>query len=305
MSIGLEIKRKPHGSQPWGFFIFRASTATVQTLSDIRHLALDLDGTLYLGSRCFESTLPFLATLRDLGIGRTFFTNNSSKSTRQYVQHLGALGICCNEGDIFSSTLCTIEYLRGEHPEIRRVFVLGTPALRQEFAEAGFASAGEDASDEPDAVIVGFDTSLTFDRLGRAAWWISRGKPFIATHPDRVCPTDQPTVLPDCGAICKLLSHATGREPQAVLGKPNPRMLRGIIERHALRPQQLAVVGDRLYTDMLMARAAGAIGVLVLSGETTRRQAEEADPRPNYIVQDVGELAKLLAKSRSREAIQC
>jgi len=275
----------------------------VQTLSHIRHLALDLDGTLYLGSRCFESTLPFLATLRELGIGRTFFTNNSSRSTRQYVQHLSAFDIACDESDIFSSTLCTIEYLREQRPEIRRAFVLGTPALRQEFVESGFPTAGETADDEPDAVIVGFDTTLTFERLSRAAWWISRGKPFIATHPDRVCPTDQPTVLPDCGAICKLLTHATGREPDAVLGKPNPRMLRGIMQRHGLKAHQLAVVGDRLYTDMMMARAAGAVGVLVLTGETTRRQAEESDPRPNYILQDVGELGRLLAQSRATREV--
>src|SRR5438874_2506604 len=160
----------------------------METLAHIRHLALDLDGTLYLGSRCFDSTLPFLATVRELGVGRTFFTNNSSKSTRQYVEHLSAFDIACDEGDIFSSTLCTIESLRSERPEIRRAFVLGTPALREEFQQAGFRPAGEEAGDEPDAVIVGFDTTLSYDRLCRAAWWIGRGTPFIATHPDRVCP---------------------------------------------------------------------------------------------------------------------
>jgi NagD protein len=277
----------------------------METLAHIRHLALDLDGTLYLGSRCFESTLPFLATLRELGVGRTFFTNNSSRSTRQYVQHLGAFDIACDEGDIFSSTLCTIEYLRTERPEIRRAFVLGTPALQGEFEQAGFAPAGDEEGDEPDAVIVGFDTTLSYERLCRAAWWIGRGKPFIATHPDRICPTDQATMLPDCGAICKLLTHATGREPDAVLGKPNPRMLRGIMHRHGLRPHELAVVGDRLYTDIMMARAAGAVGILVLTGETTRAEAEHANPRPNYILEDVGELGKLLARSRAREVVRC
>jgi len=277
----------------------------VQTLAGIKHLALDLDGTLYLGSRCFESTLPFLATLRELGIGRTFFTNNSSRSTREYVQHLSAFDIAVEENDIFSSTLCTIEYLREERPNVRRAFVLGTPGVREEFVSAGFAPAGEHPNDEPDAVIVGFDTSMTYERLCKTAWWISKGKPFIATHPDRVCPTDRPTVLVDCGAICKMLAHATGREPDAVLGKPNPRMLSGIMHRHGLRPPQLAVVGDRLYTDMMMARAAGALGILVLTGETTREEAENADPRPSYILENVGELGRLLARSRSREAVRC
>jgi HAD superfamily hydrolase (TIGR01450 family) len=276
----------------------------LETLANIRHLALDLDGTLYLGSRRFDATLPFLATLRELAIGRTFFTNNSSRSTRQYVEHLGAFDIAVEESDIFSSTLCTLEYLREERPEIRSAFVLGTPGLRDEFVRAGFPAAGEQPNDPPDAVVVGFDTTLSYDRVCRAAYWITQGKPFIATHPDRVCPTDQPTLLVDCGAICRMLTHATGREPDAVLGKPNPRMLLGIMHRHNLKPGELAVVGDRLYTDMMMARAAGAIGILVLTGETTRAEAENASPRPSYILEDVGELGRLLAQSRSREMLK-
>ena len=265
-----------------------------RALRQLRHLALDLDGTLYLGGRLFDATLPFLRTLRDLRIGRTFFTNNSSRSTKQYVEHLNHLGIDASVDDIFSSTHCTLGYLREERPDIRRLFVLGTPALQEEFAESGFPLDEKN----PDAVIVGFDTTLTYDRLCQAAWWISKGKPFIATHPDRVCPTDKPTVLPDCGAICKLLAHATGREPDAVLGKPDPRMLKGIFQKHHLEPRELAVVGDRLYTDMVMARSAGAMGILVLSGETTREQANAATPRPDLVVKDVGELLSLLREQR-------
>lgn len=263
-------------------------------LSNIRHLALDLDGTLYLGSRLFEATRPFLRTLRELGVGRTFFTNNSSRSTAQYVQKLTAMGIEAGAEDIFSSTHCTLAYLREERPTVRRLFVLGTPALREEFAEAGFAAAGEDAVDPPDAVVVGFDTTLAYDRVCRAAWWIGQGVPFIATHPDRTCPTDEPTVLPDCAAICAMLTSATGRAPDIVLGKPDPRMLRGVMRRHDLKAAELAVVGDRLYTDMAMARAAGALGVLVLTGETTTEQANAADPPPDLVVSDVAELGALL-----------
>lgn len=270
-----------------------------RVLENIRHLALDLDGTLYLGGTLFDFTRPFLKQIRDLGIGRTFFTNNSSRSTQQYVEHLNHLGLDVVESEIFSSTLCTLEYLRQERPEVKSAFVLGTPALRGEFADAGFSPAGEENSDEPDAVIVGFDTTLTFDRLCKAAWWISKSKPFIATHPDRTCPTDKPTVLPDCGALCELLAHATGRQPDAVLGKPNPRMLAGVLRRHSLRPAELAVVGDRLYTDMAMAQSADAVGVLVLTGETTAEQAKAANPSPTLTLANVGELGKLLAQAKA------
>ncbi|MDB5296898.1 MAG: haloacid dehalogenase superfamily enzyme subfamily [Phycisphaerales bacterium] len=276
----------------------------MRKLGPLRHLALDLDGTLYLGGRLFPCTVPFLNNIRELGIGRTFFTNNSSVSTRGYVDKLQALGIDAEAGEIYSSTTATLAHLKAQVPAPATLFVLGTPALRQEFADHGFRvcghpGGGTDADGEvPDAVVVGFDPSLDYPRLCRAAYWISRGKPYVATNGDLVCPTDLPTVLPDCGSVCRLLAAATGREPDAVLGKPAPAMLGGVMRRHGLRPEEVAVVGDRLYTDIAMARAAGVVGVLVLTGEATRDQAASASIRPDLIVEDVGELAQLLAESR-------
>ena len=272
-------------------------------LDRIRHFALDLDGTLYLGGRVFPWTRPFLDRLAELGIGHTFFTNNSSKSTRQYVEHLRKMGIDATSDEIYSSTHSTLDYLRDERPSVRRLFVLGTPGLQEEFAESDFTICADSATDEPDAVIVGFDTTLAYPRVCRAAYWIAKGKPFIATHPDRICPTDQPTLLPDCAAICAMLTTATGRTPDAVLGKPSPRMLEGVRKRHGVTSNEIAVVGDRLYTDMAMARGAGALGVLVLSGETTAEQVEHATPRPDLVVADVGELARMLPQRT--EAASC
>ena len=111
-----------------------------------------------------------------------------------------------------------------------------------EFRGAGFALTADDPGDVPDAVVVGFDLTLTYERACRAAWWIQQGKLFVATNPDRVCPTDQPVVLVDCGSICAMLEKATGRAPDLVLGKPDPAMLSGILDRHGLRPAQIAMV---------------------------------------------------------------
>jgi HAD superfamily hydrolase (TIGR01450 family) len=276
-----------------------------QRLRNIKHVALDLDGTLYLGRQLFPFTLEFLRRISEMGIGRTFFTNNSSVATTGYVEKLRRLGIEAGASELYSSTTATLDYLRASRPNLRRLFVLGTPALRQEFAEAGF-NLHEPTGDcepredgvEPDGVVVGFDTTLDYKRLCRAAWWISRGKPFLATHPDAVCPTDQPTLLPDCGAICKLLTHATGREPDAVLGKPSPQMLYGAMARVRVSPHDVAVVGDRLYTDVALAQAAGALSVLVLTGETTRQQASAAQRPPDLVLENVLELADLLAAAR-------
>jgi NagD protein len=267
-------------------------------LKGLRHVALDLDGTIYSGQTLFPFTLPFLAQLGRLGIGHTFLTNNSSKSTRDYLDHLSRFGIPATANELYTSTRATLSFLRRNYPQVNRLFVLGTPSLCAEIAEAGFVLTVDNATDEPEAVIVGFDTTLSFARLCRAAYWIKAGKPFIATHPDRVCPTDEPTVLVDCGSVCAALEKATGRRPDAVLGKPDPSMLSGILERHQLAPEQLALAGDRLYTDMAMARSAGALGVLVLTGETTADQAARADPPVDLVVQDLGAFGEMLRRAQ-------
>lgn len=261
-------------------------------LMRIRHLALDLDGTVYLGGQLFDFTSAFLVRLNALAIGYTFLTNNSSRSHSDYLQHLQRLGIRAAATQLYTSTLATIDYLRCERPQVCRLYVLGTPSLREEFAAAGFVVVPEQS--EPDAVVVGFDTGLEYARLCQAAWWIKCGKPFIATHPDRVCPTDQQTTLVDCGSICAALEHATGRQPDAVLGKPDPRMLTGILARHGLTPDQLAMVGDRLYTDMAMARRAGVLGVLVLTGEATVEDVRRCPAPPDLVVPSLQELGALL-----------
>lgn len=269
----------------------------------MRHLALDLDGTLYLGGKLFPFTVPFLERVKELGVGRTFFTNNSSVSTAGYVKKLRGLGIDASADEVHSSTSATLEYLRTERPEVRSLYVLGTPALRGEFAENGFAVIEEGRTD-PDAVVVGFDPTLDYKRLCEATYWIAKGRPFIATNGDAVCPTDLPTVLVDCGSVCKMIEHATGRGPDVVCGKPAPGMLAGVLRRHSLRADEVAVVGDRLYTDIAMAHAAGAVGVLVLTGETTRAQVEAAADRPDFVVENVMELADLLAEGvRNRPAL--
>src|SRR5438874_8041197 len=122
-----------------------AKVVPIKKLQSIRHVALDLDGTLYLGKRVFDCTRPFLGLLRQLDIGRTFLTNNSSRSTREYVQHLSAMGIDATADEILSSTAATLEYLREQRPDLRKLFVLGTPGLRGEFADNQFTLVEENA----------------------------------------------------------------------------------------------------------------------------------------------------------------
>jgi NagD protein len=268
-------------------------------LREIAHVALDMDGTIYKGGTLFPWTLPFIAQMRALGIGCTFLTNNPSKSVGDYLAHLHKMGLAATPDELYTSAQATIDCLRRRFPEVRRIFALGTPSMLGEFHDAGFELTADDPADLPDAVVVGFDMTLAYAHVCRAAWWIQHGKLFVATNPDRVCPTDQPTLLVDCGSICAMLEKATGRAPDIVLGKPDPAMLSGILDRHGLRPSQIAMVGDRIYTDMLMAHRADAFGVLVLTGEATARDAEQANPRPHLVVPSLAELGALLTEARA------
>lgn len=287
------------------------SPALAERLRGIRHVALDMDGTIYRGGRLFEFTNGFLAQLAEWGIGHTFLTNNSSKSSAEYSAHLAELGVEGGEAvdRVFISTHATIEYLREERPEARRLFVLGSAGMKLDLEAAGFeivnesqqvgAAAGEKEEEEPDTVIVGFDPAMPYASLCRAAWWISKGKGFVASHPDTVCPTDEPTVLVDCGSICAALTAATGRQPDAVAGKPDPRMLRGLMRRLGLQPGEVAMAGDRIYTDVEMARRAGALGVLVLTGEATAEDVAAAEHAPDVVVPDLAAFAEMLREARA------
>ncbi len=262
-----------------------------------------MDGTIYNGHALFESTAPFLSLLNELGLGHTFLTNNPSRSIKDCLSHLKQMGIVATEDRLYTSIQATIEYLREAHAPVRRVFALGSASMVEELSAAGFVPTADSPSDAPDAVVVGFDTALTHARLCRAAWWIQQGKPWFATNPDRVCPTDELTVLVDCGAICAALEAATGSKPTAILGKPDPAMIRGILHRHHIEPHQLAMVGDRLYTDIRMAHRAGALGVLVLTGEATAEEAARFEPAPDLIVSGLGELGAMLRNGRPEQGL--
>lgn len=275
------------------------SPALRDRLRAIKHVALDMDGTIYSGQTLFPFTNPFLAELKELGLTHSFLTNNCSKSLTDYTAHLGRMGVPVDAGQIYTSAHATFEYLRTEHPEVRRLFLIGTPSLCAEVQAAGFSLTSDSADDEPDAVLVAFDLQLSFASMCRAAYWIKQGKPFIATHPDRVCPTDQPTVVIDCGAVCAALTAATGVALLAVPGKPDPRMLLGLCQRMGCQPDELAMVGDRIYTDMEMARRASALGVLVLSGEATQTDVENAPHKPDLVLRDLAAFGELLQEARS------
>ena len=269
-----------------------------QQLIRIKHVALDMDGTIYMGNSIFPFTIPFLEKLDGMGISYSFLTNNPSKSIDDYLKKLSNMGIHATEEEIYNTTIATIDYIHTHYPKAKKLFLLGTPSMISQFEKAGFISTSDDPDDLPDIIVAAFDMTLSYSRLCRAAWWISQGLPYIATNPDRVCPTNERTILVDCGSICRCLESATGRKPDITLGKPDPNMLVGIRQQKHLQAEEIAMVGDRIYTDIAMAFNANALGCLVLSGETTLEVAKAAPRQPDLIVENIWELGQLLEEAR-------
>jgi len=260
-------------------------------LSSLRAFLLDMDGTVYLGTRLLPGAKGFFRLLARRGIPYLFFTNNSSRDRFLYRDKLVGMGLDVAPDQIITSGEATALYLTAR-TAYRRLYVLGTPSLEEEFRHAGLVLADEDV----DAVVLGFDTTLTYAKLERACHLLRGGAAFIATHPDRVCPTERGPV-PDCGSMIALLRKATGVRP-VVIGKPNRRMVAMALRKlgPGYRPRDVAIVGDRLYTDMRMGRRAGLTSILVLSGETKREELATTRDVPDYVFSSLRELAEALTR---------
>lgn len=269
-------------------------------LSKIKRVAFDMDGTIYKGGTLFPFTRDVFDTLEKIGVEYTFLTNNSSKSAKDYLKKILALGLKATPDNITTSASATFFYLKQHYPDVKKIYVLGTASLREEFADAGYVMIDEyNETEEPELVVVAFDTTLTYDRLCKATYWIGQNKPYVATHPDTVCPTDKPTILVDCGAVQALIEDVTGRRPEAVPGKPDKDMIGGIMDKYGLKNDEIMMVGDRIYTDMEMARRAQIPGVLVLTGEATLETLKESGLTPELVLDDISVLADLLVRAKS------
>lgn len=256
-------------------------------LKQISHVAMDMDGTIYQGAKLFKETIPFLKLLNDLNIGYTFLTNNSSKSASDYINKLKNMGIKIRPEQMITSTINTVYYLKNNHPDFKRLYVLGTESLCYELNRYGF----EIVDENPDVVISGFDTGLVYERLCKAAYWIKQGCLWISTHPDVECPTDQKTVLVDCGALTACLESVCNCRA-VVLGKPNPTMLNTVAKRSGVACKNIAMIGDRMQTDIRMAKSSGALGVHI-----SEAPVQGNDNIADISVRNLAEFGKLLLHS--------
>ena len=263
---------------------------TNQMLKKIKLFLFDMDGTLYLGDRLFPFTKELLATIKSRGSRYLFMTNNSSKSVADYVKKLEKLGISATKEDFITSSQATAYYLKKHHPGAT-LYVMGTNSLKDELRSEGFLIT-EDL-DKVDLIVMGFDTELTFKKLEDVSkLLLTRDIPYIATNPDLVCPTEFGSI-PDCGSVSIMLKNVSGKEP-TFIGKPSPLMPTLAMDKWGVSPDETAVIGDRIYTDIKSGINAGAHSILVLSGETTEDILNASEDKPELVLPDCSYITKAL-----------
>ncbi|MCF0136894.1 MAG: HAD-IIA family hydrolase [Oscillospiraceae bacterium] len=251
---------------------------------------LDMDGTLYLGDEVFDGAVDFIHTIKNTGREYIYLTNNSSRAGVDYVTRLRRLGFPCKPENVFTSGMATAMYLNDKFPGAT-VYPVGTPAFLGELESYG-VKLGDDES--VSVVCVGFDTTLTYEKLDKAVHYLRMNKAaFIAANPDWVCPMPADEVLPDCGSICALLTASSGVRP-TFIGKPNRNMVDIISAKTGVPNANICCVGDRLYTDIAVAQNADAVSVCVLSGESSMDDINAAERKPDYILNNVAEIAEIL-----------
>ena len=261
-------------------------------LKDIKCFLFDMDGTIYLGNELLPGVADFFRTLRERGKKFYFVTNNSSKGHGHYVEKLRKLGIDAQTEDIIISSDALTYYLDREQPK-SKLFVLGTPELQETISKAGYAII-EDETTRPDLVVVGFDMTLTYQKLARACRWIDQGVPYLATHGDVRCPIEGGEYLPDSGAILALIKTATGKEPLIIVGKPNHYIVDLLRDRGRYARSELAMVGDRLTTDIAFGLNNHILSVLVLTGEGTVAEADRLGIHPDVILPRAVDILKYI-----------
>ncbi|MGD0003011.1 MAG: HAD-IIA family hydrolase [Anaerolineaceae bacterium] len=265
-----------------------------EKLALTRCFLLDMDGTFYLGDQILEGSLHFIDVLKSQGRDFIFLTNNSSKNRQEYVAKITRLGLPIPESKMFTSGEATALSLKARRPDAR-LFVVGTPGLEAEFRAHGF----ELDDHNPDIAVLGFDTTLTYNKLWKLCDLVRAGIPYIATHGDLNCPTST-GFMPDIGAIIAFVNTSTGRMPDEIIGKPNRTIVEMLAQKLNLPIQSLTMVGDRLYTDIALGGTTGVTTVLVLSGETCLEDLQGSPYQPDYTFAGLGALANWLEEQAKR-----
>lgn len=256
-------------------------------LKETELFVLDLDGTFYLSDEILEGSLDFIDAVNKTGRKYIFFTNNSSKSPEVYIEKLAKMNCHITRDQIMTSGDVTIRYLKTKYPE-KKVYLVGTEQLVESFRNNEINLT----QDNPDIVVMSFDTTLTYEKFKRACTYIRNGALFLATHLDVNCPV-KGGFIPDCGSFCAAIELSTGKKPK-FLGKPFGETVDMILDKTGEKRDRVAFVGDRIYTDVATGINNGAKGLLVLTGEAKLEDLALSKVKPDGVYASLGEMGRVL-----------
>jgi 4-nitrophenyl phosphatase len=257
---------------------------------NIKALILDMDGVLWKGDAPIGDLPSIFGRIANLGLKVVFATNNGTRSPQQYVERLAGYGVNIEPWQVVTSSLCAAHLLQQKFPKGGPLFAIGEQGLVEALLEKNFKLLSTDDAPEAQAVVMGIDRRISFEKMREATLLVRAGKPFFGTNPDKTFPTPRGEI-PGAGAWISVIVTATDVEP-IYAGKPYPYMIELALERLGLPKEQALVVGDRLETDIAAGQAAGCPSALVLSGVSTRQQAEAWQPKMDVIVESLERLVK-------------
>ena len=272
----------------------------------IKNLILDMDGVLWRGDTPMPGLVDFFDVLRAADIDFILATNNATKTAAMYTERLARFGVAVLPQQILTSAEATASYLAGRFPSGSAIYVIGAKGLHDAVSAKGFrilsaadvhAGAKAAAPIAAAAVVAGLSPDMTYPEIAMGAYLVNQGVPFIGTNPDTTFPSEIGP-LPGAGALLAMIIAATNVEP-IIIGKPGPIVFQEAVKRLGGDSSTVAMVGDRLSTDIQGAGAAGLRAILVLSGISTREEAEAGPVRPDYIFADIAELASFLMQERA------
>lgn len=238
---------------------------------------IDLDGTMYRGSKLIEEAVVFIKKLIENNIPYLFVTNNSSRTPAQVAEKLNKFGIPAEEQQVFTTSQATANYIL-EQKQNASVYVIGEDGIRTALTEKGFESAEEQA----DFVVVGIDRSITYEKLAIGCLAVRNGATFISTNGDIAIPTER-GLLPGNGSLTSVITVSTGTKP-TFIGKPESIIMEQALKVLGTNKEETLMVGDNYDTDILAGIKAGMDTLLVHTGVTTKELLKKYEQQPTYVV---------------------
>lgn len=260
--------------------------------SQLKALIIDMDGVIWKADAPIGDLPAIFSRIQERGLKFVFATNNGTRTSEQYIERLKNFGVDVEPWQVITSAQAAAFTLSQKFPRGTKVFMVGGEGVRVALEENGFEILTIEQAQDAEAVIMGLDREITFQKMCEAALLVRRGIPFYATNPDKTFPTPRGEI-PGAGAWLSVIITATGVQP-VIAGKPFPYLMELALEKLGTKKEETLVLGDRLDTDIAAGQAVGCPTALVLSGVSTKLQAENWKPRIDLVADDLSSLLELI-----------